>query len=252
MEPNRPQTPNNPGAESPVPPPAYPTHDIEPPRAPETPPTKKDRNINIPIILAVVMLLVAIVFGALCIMYIQKYNKAQTNVNQERRDAATIAKQEQKQVDEKEFAERQKQPFRTYQAPAVLGAIKAEFPRDWNVYAIEDEKASDQLDIYMYPGIVRAPQSSTEPYAFRIRLSKQLYTQSLNKFQADIKNGTITASSVTVSGITGTKLVGEIQRNRSGVLILLPVRDKTLSLWTESNNYVNDFNGIIQRMSISP
>lgn len=229
----------------------YPSRPIDIPPT-EKKPLREKRVLNIPAILAVVMLVLAIALGALAIVYINKYNKAQTNVNQQKNEAAEIAKAEQKKIDEKAFAEASKKPFRTYQAPAVLGAIKLEFPKDWNVYAIEEEGSSTQLDIYMYPGVVRAPQSTIEPYAFRLKLEKTLYTKSLERYQKEVEKGRLTAKSVTVSGITGTRLEGEIQKDRTGVIILLPVRDKTLYLWTESNIYLNDFNGIVERISVSP
>ena len=202
--------------------------------------------------MAVVLLVLSIVLGALAIVYIGKFNKAQTNVNQQKNEAAVQAKAEQKKIDQAEFAEESKKPYRTYQAPVVLGAIKVEFPKDWNVYAIEDEGSPKQLDVYMYPGIVRAPQSTNEPYSFRILLQKALYTETLAKYQKDVEKGKLTAKNVTVSGITGTRLEGEIEKDRTGVLILLPIRDKTLFLWTDSLNYLNDYNGIIERISVSP
>lgn len=240
MDPNENQ---NPGA--------YPNQPVVSPN-PEPSSPRGRGGVNIPAIMAVVMLVLAIGLGALAIVYINKFNKAQTNVNQQKNEAADIAKAEQKKIDAKEFAEAAKKPFRTYQAPGVLGAIKVEFPKDWNVYAVEDETKTTQLDVYMYPGVVRAPQSTTEPYAFRIKLENSLYTETLQKYQKEVEKGTLTAKSVTVSGITGTRLEGKIDRNRTGVLILLPIRDKTLFLWTESNNYLNDYNGIIERISISP
>lgn len=240
MDPNENQ---NPGA--------YPNQPVVSPDPSPASPREK-RGFNLPAIMAVVMLILAIGLGALAIIYIGKFNKAQTNVNQQKNEAATIAKAEQKKIDEKEFAEAAKKPFRTYQAPGVLGAIKVEFPKDWNVYAVEDENSQTQLDVYMYPGVVRAPQSTTEPYAFRIKLAQSLYTETLEKYQKDVEKGILTAKNVTVSGITGTRLEGQIEKGRTGVLILLPIRDKTLFLWTESNNYLNDYNGIIERIGVSP
>lgn len=230
---------------------AYPNQPVVSPN-PEPASPREKRGLNIPAIMAVVMLVFAIGLGALAIVYIGKFNKAQTNVNQQKNEAAAIAKAEQKKIDEKEFAEAAKKPFRTYQAPGVLGAIKIEFPKDWNVYAVEDENGQTQLDIYMYPGVVRAPQSTTEPYAFRVKLIQALYTETLEKYQKEVEKGALVAKNVTVSGITGTRLEGQIDKNRTGALILLPIRDKTLFLWTESPNYLNDYNGIIERISVSP
>ncbi len=225
--------------------------------APTPPPVSSDPlpkrfNLNLPVILAAIMLVVAIALGILAIIYIQKFNSAQVNVNQNRTEAAAIAREEQKQVDEKAFAEREKEPYRSYQAPGVLGAIKAEFPKTWNVYAEEDEASTSQLNVFMAPDVVKPPKSTSEPYSFRIRLERKLYADVLLTYQRDIDQGKLTAKNVTVSGITGTRMEGQIDAQRTGVLTLLPIRDKTLYLWTESNNFVEDYNRIIERMSVSP
>jgi len=237
------ETPQNPN-------PVYPDQPVAPPPGVEPPREKK--QLNLPLILAVLMFLLALGLGILAIIYIQKYADASTNLDQHRAEAASAAKEEQKQADEKDFLEREKLPYRAYEAPAVLGALKIEFPKTWNVYALEEETASLQLDIYMYPGVVRATQSTTEPYSFRAKLERKLYTDALESYSNDVEKGTLKAKAVTVSGITGTRLDGEVVKGRTGSLILLPVRDKTLSIWTESPNYAADFETIVQKINISP
>jgi hypothetical protein len=43
----------------------------------------------------------------------------------------------------------------------------------------------------------------------------------------------------------GTLLTGQLENNVDGEMLLLNVRDKTLKLWTESNNYKSDFNNVV-------
>jgi hypothetical protein len=39
----------------------------------------------------------------------------------------------------------------------------------------------------------------------------------------------------------------------TGTMVLLPMRDKTLEIWTESNDYLNDFNTyVLPNMTFAP
>ena len=67
-----------------------------------------------------------------------------------------------------------------------------------------------------------------------------------------LKKGKVTAKSVTVSGIGGTRFEGQIDDEQTGSMIFIPLRDKTLTIWTESGDYTNDFNTIIERLSVVP
>lgn len=217
-------------------------------------PTKPKRQIslNIPMILAGLLLISTIALGLLSINYANKYTEAKTDVDGQKAAAAAAAKEEQKVVDQKEHEEMDKQPYRTYQAPAVLGAIQAEFPKNWNVYAKEEEKSDIQLDVYMYPGVVRDENSTTEPYSFRIRMQQKLYPEAMLPYQKRVEKGQLKAQTVTVSGISGTRFDGAITDERTGAIILLPVRDKTLFIWTESPTYMTDYDQIVAKMAISP
>ena len=223
-----------------------------PPPVAVEPPPKGGRHFNLPIFLAAVLLVLTIAMGVVAIYYILKYNEQKSTVDQQKTAAAQTAREEQKQADEAAYAERDKLPYRSYEAPAVLGAIKIEFPKIWNVYAVEEEKSDTQLDIFMYPGVVRAEKSSTEAYALRVKLQRKLYQDVVKANQQKVEKGELKASAVTISGATGTRYEGEVVQGRSGSLILLPVRDKTLSIWTESPDYLNDYNQIIEKLAISP
>src|SRR3990167_3909274 len=164
----------------------YPNAGVPPqsvvPQSPIEP--KRGFNFNFPLIMGIVgVLLVLVLVGGL-IYFLGQANQSQSAINEQVTAAIEQAKQEQGQADEAAFVEREKQPFRSYEGPAVLGGLKVEFPKTWNVFAIEDEKASTQLDIFMYPGVVRSEKSTTEPYAFRLKLEQKLYTDTIKKYQS--------------------------------------------------------------------
>src|SRR5687768_15020539 len=114
----------------------YPNAGVPPqsvvPQGPVEPP-KRQFNFNFPVIMMIVGGATLLIVVGLLLYFLNQYNKAQANVEQQRIEAAETAKAEQKQADEAEFAQRLKQPYRSYQAPRVFGTIKVEFPKNWNV-----------------------------------------------------------------------------------------------------------------------
>jgi len=59
-----------------------------------------------------------------------------------------------------------------------------------------------------------------------------------------------------VPSVAGTRLSGQIfssSKAAPGTIVLVPMRDKTLEIWTESNDYLPDFNTyILPNLSFSP
>ena len=56
---------------------------------------------------------------------------------------------------------------------------------------------------------------------------------------------------VLVDSVLGARIDGEITTKRTGSVVLLPLRDKTLKIWTESNAYTADFDEILTNLSFS-
>jgi hypothetical protein len=53
--------------------------------------------------------------------------------------------------------------------------------------------------------------------------------------------------------VTGVRVDGQIADNIQGSMIILPLRDKTQEIWTESNSFLPDFNNnILPNLTFSP
>jgi hypothetical protein len=50
----------------------------------------------------------------------------------------------------------------------------------------------------------------------------------------------------------GVVITGEIDGTQQGTLILLPQRDKTIKLFTETEDYLADFTKIVQSATYNP
>jgi hypothetical protein len=74
------------------------------------------------------------------------------------------------------------------------------------------------------------------------------YAQVTRALESQVKTGKIRTSAFTapkVPGVVGIRVDGEVVTGKNGSMIILPLRDKTLKIWTESPQFVGDFNNII-------
>lgn len=148
---------------------------------------------------------------------------------------------------EAEFAEREKSPLKTYTSPAAQGTISFTFPKTWSAMVTESNQSGDPkpLDGYFYPNYLPSVTSTTIAYALRLELVTQAYDQVLSPFNAQAAAGTVRVTAFRpdkVQSVVGVKIDGTLPNNKQGVMVVLPLREKTIKIWTESQEFVNDFN----------
>lgn len=200
----------------------------------------------------ILLVLVIIGLAAVAGIYFSRYTVLQREYDSQLAQEVEEARAEQKQQDEAEFTERQKEPFRSYTAPPILGDIVISFPKNWSLHVIEAEASSTALDLTMHPEAIKENRNVQAPYALRVTLERELYSEVLGSYSSAVTGETLNAQAIEISGITGTRLNGEIRNGVEGALVLLPLRDKTLSIWTESDRFISDFNKIIEALEVSP
>lgn len=209
----------------------------------------------IPFILVSVLLVAVIVFT---VSTYQKEQKYENHTNAIVKSAVNDATQQEAAVKEKEFAEREKQPLVSYTGPAQDGSIVVEYPKTWSAYVDASGNGNGMFDGYFQPKVVPADSGDQNavPYALRIELINTPYDQSLQNYADNVTQNTVKVSPFRlkkVSNVVGSELTGQIQPNKKGVMIMLPLRGDTLEVWTESNAYVHDFNTyILPNLSFSP
>jgi hypothetical protein len=87
-----------------------------------------------------------------------------------------------------------------------------------------------------------------------------VYNQSYSSMMQQIASGATTGRGTIapyalpkVPSVVGSRVDGSITPQKQGSMIILPVRDKTLEVWTESTSFLDDFNkNILPNMSFSP
>ncbi|MCW1908756.1 MAG: hypothetical protein KIH63_005450 [Candidatus Saccharibacteria bacterium] len=172
--------------------------------------------------------------------------------------AVEVAKIQLAQEKDAEFAEREKSPLKTYTSPAAQGSISFTFPKTWSGLVSESSQSGDPkpLDGYFYPNYLPSVTSTTIAYALRLELLTQAYDQVLSPFNNQASSGTVRVTAFRpdkVPSVVGVKIEGTLPNNKQGIMLVLPLRDKTIKLWTESTDFSADFNNsVIPSLSFVP
>jgi hypothetical protein len=204
----------------------------------------------LPLLVALLLLVGVAVFGVWAFGSRQDYKD---NVDAKIATAVTAAKADEDKVKDAQFAEEQKNPLKTYTGPAAYGSVTINYPKTWSGYVSDTDGNDPFVDGYFSPGVVPDTQDQKSSFAFRVQVSSQSYSESLQSFQNQ-EGVTIQPYSLPkVPNVVGVIVRGAIEQDRQGIMVILPLRNTTLKFWTESDAFTGDFNNIIlPNASFSP
>ncbi len=212
-------------------------------------------EINLHLVLTIFLGVGMVLFGVLAVIAYRDNTYIKTNLSQLNAKAAAEAAAKQKQADDLAHIKANEEPYRTYVAEPLNGGFQLQIPKNWSLYTANGVSATVQLDLAANPDVVVVNQGSgaVNTHAFHLQLRKQSLNAVSKTFEKNIKNKTLGSKAVTVSGIRGTWFEGAIDQQRhNGVVVVLPVRDKTLVISTETRNFLNEFNKILETAKIVP
>ncbi len=205
------------------------------------------------LIVTVLLLIGAVVFGGVTYSGEQKYKNDQ---NQAVAAAISQAKSEQLASDTTQFTTEEKSPLQVYDGPEAYGSIVVYYPKSWSGYVDGTGNGQALVDGYFYPGIVPALSAPTSVFALRVQVQNSTYSSVAQGILSQQQNGTVKVTPYSlpkVPKIVGMKVVGHLGNGKIGTEIVLPVRSETILLWTEGTQYVNDFNTyVLPNFSFSP
>lgn len=217
----------------------------------EVPQEKTPKTLIVAIVLLSLLCLAVLGFAILMTMQAQDYK---TNVNQKIQAAIVVANEKQKKELDAAFAEQEKSPLKSYTSPAAYGAVKVVYPKTWSAQVTESPTGTN-IDAFFFPNYVPALTGKT-PFYLRIQVLSSSYVNELAKYKAMVTSGSLKATPFVadaVPSVTGTKLVGSFPPEKKGTIVLLPLRDKTIKIWTENDAAAKDFEEIIlKQLSFSP
>lgn len=203
------------------------------------------------IALLAVLLVGAIVFGVWANSGKQDYKN---NVDAKIETAVQANTKKVQTEDAKKYAEAAKNPLKTYSGAETFGSLHLEYPKTWSAYIISDD--GRPLDAYFNPNFVPSTNNEKSVFALRAQIVSTKYSQSLVEYQGLQKQGRVTVAPYSLPKtpkVLGVRVDGQITATKRGSIVILPVRDKTLKLWVESPDYLNDFNTyILPNVSFSP
>lgn len=184
----------------------------------------------------------------------QQRQDYKNNFDKKLSEEVATAETTQKAELEKEFAEREKSPNKTFKGSATYGSITFNYPKTWSGY-VDQSNSNEPINGYFFPEIVPSVnRGSSTPTAFalRVELVGTDYAQTVKQFDSQISQGKLTATAYVppkMAGVTnvqtGTRFDGEIEQDISGSMMVIKVRDKTLKIYTQSPSYLSDFNNIV-------
>lgn len=172
-----------------------------------------------------------------------KYQDYKNNSDTKSAAAVKVATDKQAADLEKEFIEREKQPYEKFSGPDVLGHVTFDYPKTWSVY-IDRDGSSGGFAAYFNPVTVPAV-SSTTPYALRVSIEERDYESVLKSYDASVKKGTLKSAPITVNNFNGVRLDGEFTKQRTGSQVIFKIRDKTLVIASDANAFKNDFDNVV-------
>lgn len=205
---------------------------------------RSSKGLLIALILVVVVALAAGGFGVWAYGGRQDYKN---NTDKKVSAAVDTAVKQESDRKDAEFVNQEKQPYKTYTTPEVTGSIKITYPKTWSGYTEEDSNSTLLVNAYWHPGIVPGPKSNTA-YALRLEISNKAYTDEVKSLDNLVKSGGVKVvpyAAKNVSGTTGVRVTGEVTKGMNTTMVILPIRDKTVKLYTQSPDFAKDFNDVV-------
>jgi len=202
------------------------------------------------LIVTILLLIGALSFGFWAYTGRQDYKN---NVDQKVAYAVAAAQNQQQTKDNQAFAEAEKSPLKTYNGPSSYGSLVVNFPRTWSGYVDDSGSGQALVDGYFYPGVVPQLAGQT-PMALRVQVLNQSYASVVANMNNQGNKFTAVAYSLPkVPKVVGIEGTGSINGTQTGTIVVLPLRDTTLEIWTEGSQFLNDFNTyILPNFSFAP
>ncbi len=197
-----------------------------------------------------VSLVLLITLGGMSFWLYTNYTEQKTNVNAKIDAAVSKAEHDQAIADEEKFAQREKEPLREFVGPVDYGRVTFKYPKTWSMYVARVVMNGGTYEAYLNP--IYVPMvSATEQYAVRVKIEQIDYDRVLVTYESLVKTGKLKSSSVAVNGEIGTRYDGSFTPDIRGAAVIFKIRDKTLTIRTDSNTFLPDFNELIQTIKFN-
>jgi hypothetical protein len=201
-------------------------------------------NSNPLLVVSILLGVLVVGLGVFSTWAFMNYSEQKNNVDGIVSKAVEAAKKEQTDADEKSFLEREKKPTRKLTGPSDLGSVSFEYPKTWSVY-IDKDGSGGTYTSFLNPGEVNSAGQKATSNALVVSVETKDYAGVLKSFDPLVTKGDLKATPVKVGDQQGTRLDGTFSKDVQGASVLFKLRDKTLKITVQSNDYISDFNNIV-------
>ncbi len=198
-------------------------------------------------VVLIIALVASLAFGAWAFKGRQDYKN-----NSDKKTAAAVAAAKTAQATQltAQFDEQSKSPVKTYSGSPTYGTLTFSYPKTWSTY-VDETNSNEPVNGYFHPNQVPGLQSTT-PIALRVELVNTPYAQLVQQFNNSVTTGKLRAAAYVppkMQGVAnvqpGTRLDGQISQNQQGALVIIKLRDKSLEIYTQSTDFLADFNSTV-------
>ncbi len=197
------------------------------------------------IIITIALSVLLVGVSGLSIWTLLNYNEQKSDVDAKIDTATAEARKEQADIDEAKFTIRENAPDREFVGPDDYGQLSFKYPKSWSAYVHKDASSGGNYEVYFHPAIV-PPVSPTERFALRVVIEEKDYDRVLSTYDALVKKGDLSSSSVSVNDHSGTRLDGSFTKDIRGSAALFKIRDKTLTVRTDADTFRQYFDELIR------
>lgn len=207
--------------------------------------------VNGMLIALISVIVLFVIAGSLAIWAYINYDRERTTVESQIKIAVAAAQKEQSDLDDKKFAEREKEPNQQFVGPDDFGRVVFMYPKTWSVYVANDNIRSGSYAAYLHPRVVLPITEPKQKFALRVTIENKSYEDVLKTYDAQLKKGDLKSTPTSSNGFDGTRVDGSFDRDYRGAAVIYKIRDKTLTIRTDADTFKPDFDIITKSISFN-
>ncbi len=214
--------------------------------------SKSERGAVSGSLIAVILLAFALVMCiGLAIWLFMQYTDQKNNVDARIDSHVAEAVLKANEASDKKFAEREKEPNRQFVGPDDYGRLTFSYPKTWSLYVASDAAKGGTYEAYLNPVYVPPTTVSGQRFAARVEITDVDFDKTIARYDALVKKGDLSSSTVSANGQNGTRLDGSFTKDIRGSAVFFKLRDKTVSLYTDAETFKPDFNALVQTVGFN-
>lgn len=212
-------------------------------------PEEKKKASLTGMILLLAMSFVALVFMGLFVWMFILWDGAKNDVEAQVQERVAAAVNLNTEKLNKEFIERDKQPFMRFTGPEDYGEVSFLFPKTWSLFIAKDASKGGNYEAYFNPYSVKSPNNNLI-YALRFTIVNDGIDRVVGEFEKLLKEGKIRQEVKTINGNNANFYNGTLKNGMNVKVVVFPIRDKTVIFRTDAaKQYGGDFDKIVESIT---